>query len=238
MLQACAAQPRTMPRSQGARPKTADFADAGSPGLRARQSERRRQDILQASAEVLAEGYADFSLRKVAAAAGVRLNTVQHHFGDLESLIHATVMVGSAEQLARFRQLAAGQYDSPIDDLMVFLDEAWVAIRDPQVQRLYLEVWPMGLHRPNIAELLRQLYADYRNALAALVRRVNPGLTEAEANTLSTLIASWTEGALVMARWGGAGMPSLSLVGLRMKAACLALLGTPAEAPVRAARTA
>jgi len=227
-----------MPRSQGTRSNNADSAEAGSPGLRAHQSERRRQDILKASEDLLAEGYANFSQRKVAAAAGVRLNTVQHHFGDLESLIHATVAAKSEAMLARFRQLAEGQYESPSDDLMVFLDEAWVAIHDPQVQRFYLEIWSMGLHRPRIAELIQQGYAEYRRAVAALARRVNPSLTEAEANTLSALIASWTEGALVMARWGGPGMPSLSLVGLRMKAACLALLGAPAELPLRAARTA
>src|SRR5437868_3522547 len=126
------------------RPRAAATTDessgARSHGVRAVQTERRRQEILKASAEVLAEGYADFSLRKVAAAAGVRLNTVQHHFGDLESLILATVEFKSEEMLARFRQLAEGEYESPADDLMVFLDEAWLAIRDVNVQRFYFEI--------------------------------------------------------------------------------------------------
>jgi AcrR family transcriptional regulator len=206
---------------------------AVSSGVRAAQSERRRIDILKASADVLTQGYADFSLRKVAAAAGVRLNTVQHHFGDLESLILATVESMLGEFLVRIRLLAAGQYDSPSDDLMVFLDEAWVAIRDTNVRTFFIELWAMGLHQPSIGQLVVQLYADYRSSVAAIVHRVNPSLTEAEVQTLAMLICSWTEGATVMAHWSGPETPALSFVGLRMKAACLALVGTPGNAAQR-----
>lgn len=207
----------------------ADDAAAAVPsGVRAAQSERRRADILKASADVLAEGYADFSLRKVAAAAGVRLNTVQHHFGDLDSLVLATVESLLGRFLPRMRQLAAGQYDSPSDDLMVFLDEAWVAIRDTNIRTFSIEVWAMGLHRPSIGQLVRQLYTEYRNSVAAIVHRVNPGLTDTELQTLAMLICSWTEGAMVTSHWSDGEAPSLSFVSLRMKAACLALIA-PAE---------
>ena len=209
-----------------------DHEFEGSPatpprGVRAAQSERRRADILKASSDVLMQGYADFSLRKVAAAAGVRLNTVQHHFGDLESLVLATTETMLGDFMPRLRQLAAGQYDSPSDDLMVFLDEAWAAIRDTNFRKFTFELWAMGLHQPAIGQLVRQLYEEYRHSVAAIVHRVNPSLTDAELHTVAMLICSWTEGALVMAHWSGPGAPSLSFVGLRMKAACLALIGTP-----------
>ena len=61
-------------------------ARTSAQSVRAEQSERKRAAILKASKEVLAQGYAEFRCA-VAAAAGVRLSTVQHHFGDLESLI-------------------------------------------------------------------------------------------------------------------------------------------------------
>lgn len=202
-------------------------AETSSRGVRAVQSERRRADILKASADVLMQGYADFSLRKVAAAAGVRLNTVQHHFGDLESLVLATSESILGDFLPRIQQLAAGQYDSPSDDLMVFLDEAWAAIRDANVRTFSIELWAMGLHRPAIGQLVRQYYDEYRQSVAAIVHRVNPSLAEAELHTLAMLICSWTEGALVVSHWSGPGAPSLSFVGLRMKAACLALIGAP-----------
>ncbi len=210
----------------------ADSSAAASSGVRAAQSERRRSDILKASSDVLAQGYADYSLRKVAAAAGVRLATVQHHFGDLELLVLATVESIVGDLLSRFSRLAEGEQASPTDDLLVFLDEAWIAIRDVHVRTFYFEVWAMARHHRAIAELVQRRYADYLGYVAAIARRINPGLTEAEASVLGTLISSWTEGAVVLAHWaGGPDMPSLSLVGLRMKAACLALLGPSRTQP-------
>ena len=47
------------------------------------------------------------------------------------------------------RQLAQGQYESPTDDLKVFLDDAWTFVRNVNVRNLYLEVWAMGRHRPS-----------------------------------------------------------------------------------------
>lgn len=194
-------------------------------GARALQSERRRQDILKASGEVLSQGFADFSLRKVAAAADVRLNTVQHHFKDLDSLIYATLDFVGRELLTRFMELGQGQNEDPIDDLLVFLDEAWVAIRKADVRGFFFELWTMALHRPVVEGMVKQMYSENRASLVTIIQRVNPALTAAEANVLARLICSWTEGALVMAHWGEEGMPSSRLLSIRMKSACLALLG-------------
>jgi len=194
-------------------------------GIRAVQSERRRREILKASGEVLSQGFADFSLRKVAAAADVRLNTVQHHFKDLDSLLYATLEFVGRELLARFEELGQGQNEDPVDDLVVFLDEAWIALRKTEVRNFFFELWAMALHRPAIEEMTKRMYGEYRASLAAIIRRVKPALSDAETNVLATLIASWAEGALVMAHWGGEGMPSQSLLSIRMKSASLALLG-------------
>lgn len=213
----------TKPKNENA-PSAA--SETGAPGVRAVQSERRRADILKASKEVLAQGYADFSLRKVASAAGVRLNTVQHHFGDLESLILATITSSTEEFMRYSRQLAEGQYESPTDDLKVFLDDAWTFVRDVNVRNLYFEVWAMGRHRPIVADWLKQIYAEYIQALAPILRRINPNLTEAEAHTTATLISCLTEGAIVMAHWSNQEAAYLGLLGVRLKAACLALAET------------
>lgn len=216
-----------MTKLEGPDHEAADSAAAAPSGVRAMQSERRRADILKAAADVLTQGYADFSLRKVAAAAGVRLNTVQHHFGDLDALVVATVESMLGGFLPHLKQLAEGHYGSPNEDFVVFLDETWVAIRDPHFRIFAIELWAMGLHRPSVGKLVRRLYAEYRSLLAALVHRVNPSLPDNELHTLTMLICSWTEGALVTTHWSDSGAPSLSFVGLRMKAACLALIGAP-----------
>lgn len=199
-------------------------ARTSAQGVRAEQSERKRAAILKASKEVLAQGYAEFSLRKVAAAAGVRLSTVQHHFGDLESLILATIDSSTEEFMRYSRQLAQGQYESPTDDLKVFLDDAWTFVRNVNVRNLYLEVWAMGRHRPVVADSIKRIYTEYIQALILILRRINPTLTQTEAHTTATLISCLTEGAIVMAHWGSQDTPALGLLGIRLKAACLALV--------------
>ena len=114
-------------------------ARTSAQSVRAEQSERKRAAILKASKRCWRKAMQNFSLRKVAAAAGVRLSTVQHHFGDLESLILATIDSSTEEFMRYSRQLAQGQYESPTDDLKVFLDDAWTFVRNVNVRNLYLE---------------------------------------------------------------------------------------------------
>lgn len=200
-------------------------AKKGESGVRALQSERRRHDILSAANKVLRQGVAEFSLRKVAAAADVHLNTVQHHFKDVDSLLYATLEFGGREINARFAEIVQGQNGDPVDDFEVFLDEAWITIRNVNDRRFFLELWAMAVHKPAINEMVRRMYGEYRTTLEGIIRRVNPALTDAEVVTLAILICSWTEGAVVMAQCGGDGGPSLSLLSIRMKSACLGLLG-------------
>ena len=97
------------------------------------------------------------------------------------------------------RQLAQGQYESPTDDLKVFLDDAWTFVRNVNVRNLYLEVWAMGRHRPVVADSIKRIYTEYIQALILILRRINPTLTQTEAHTTATLISCLTEGAIVMA---------------------------------------
>lgn len=169
-------------------------------------------------------------MRKVAAAAGVHLNTVQHHFGDLDSLVSATVGLVMEEYLRHFRELAVGQFDSPLDDLAALIDEALSATRDAKYVQFSLELWAMALHSPSTAEIVRRAYEDYRSSIAKLAKRINPALTDAETAAFATLIGAWTEGAVVLTKWGGKGTPSVSILGIHMKAACLAMLGPKIDA--------
>lgn len=200
-------------------------SDGRSLGCRTLQSERRRQNILNASREVLSQGFADFSLRKVAAVADVHLNTVQHHFKDLDSLIYATLDGVRRELLTRFARSGSCAHDDPVDDLLVFLDEAWIEVRKSEIRKFYFELWALALRRPAIEEMVRRMYGEFQAALVTIIRRVNPALTDSETIVLAGLMCSWVDGALVMAHWEGEGTPSLSLSSIRMKSGCLALLG-------------
>ena len=85
-------------------------------------------------------------------------------------------------------------------------------------------MWAMARKHPSVVEMIQRIYSDYLGALVLILRRIDPRLTQADAYEKATLISCWTEGAIVMAHWGNAQTPSLGLLAIRMKSACLALV--------------
>lgn len=81
-----------------------------------------RERILQASAELLADGgITAFSTRAVGEAAGVGAPTLYHHFGDKQGLLDATASYGFERYLAVKRANAPS--DDPVADLRVGWDD-------------------------------------------------------------------------------------------------------------------
>lgn len=199
---------------------------ARAPGARQLQSEKRVADILAASLKVFAEGgYAGFSMRKVAAVAGVRLNTVQHHFGDLKTLLLATIRVKLGEYVVRYRALALSDQLPARHRLEAALDDAFAAIRDPEVTAFFFETWALAQHDQAVKELVTKIYTDYCDAYALLAREIKPSLSLAEAAVIGAMIASLTDGFLVISQYGMAESNPFSAVSVRMKAVCVALFG-------------
>ena len=212
-----------------------DPQDMGErPGARQVNREKRLSEIIRASIKVFAdEGYAGFSMRKVAAAAGVRLNTVQHYFGDLKSLLLATIAAAMQTYDDRYRQLALNRQMLPQDRLEVLLDDIFAEIRKPEVGAFFFEVWALARHDPAVAALLETAYAAYRGTFAGIAREIKPSLTEMEAEVIGAMMGSWTEGLLVMWRYGGPGAPTMGAIGLRMKVVCKSLFGAASRAAAK-----
>ena len=71
-------------------------------------SEKRKKAILEATRILLSEqGYDQFSLRKVAAAVGIHLKTLQNYFPSKESLIQSTLEYTSAIYIQASEDLPA-----------------------------------------------------------------------------------------------------------------------------------
>jgi len=107
-------------------------------GARQLHRARRREDILVASIRVLGEGgHAAFSMRKVAAASGVRLSTVQRFYGDLQTLLVATAQRRVSEDLERFQAKAADDYLPAQDRIRAILDDVFTEVRKSDVTSFY-----------------------------------------------------------------------------------------------------
>jgi len=193
-------------------------------GPRAIQKIQRRKELIAASRKVLSEGYADFSMRKVAALAKVRLNTLQYHFGDGQQLIEITVRSTIEEYIYAYRQFGSVEYEYPIEKLIALLDLGLIGIRNTTLRRFFLEAWTMGLHNPAILNLLRTGYEDYVQVVRDIIVNINPHLTTSDLEVLSSLIVAWGEGIMVLSEWGGDETPSIAAMGEKMKETCIDMI--------------
>lgn len=192
--------------------------DGGKPQL-TRQGTLRRTSLLDAAESVLvAKGNADASLRAIAGEAGVRVGHLQHYFPTRADLIKAVLeraLERSLDRLAETTGLRLGREDpsaievpeggraEPAEVVAVVLAEQ----EDPQLVRLYVEVWALAARDDEIAAVVREFYRKYVAHVEAFVQQGRPEwsaeLCRARAETFVALV----EGAALM-RSGIAGSRS------------------------------
>jgi AcrR family transcriptional regulator len=129
---------------------------AGKPN---RTGAATRAKIIDAAITVLAEkGFSGFTLQAVADRAGVFYGNVTHHYATRDKLIEA-MLEGILERYrARFDELVTAldaHEAGPIRALVTWLIDDAVS---PETGPMFLELWAMGTHMPQVAEGLRQLY--------------------------------------------------------------------------------
>lgn len=195
-------------------------------GVRERNRALRLAQILESSRRVFCElGYSGYSMRKVADDAGLHLNSVQHFFGDVDSLLCRTIQSVLNEFVTRFRKIARGSNLPARDRLDGILEDGLRAMADPALHNFMVHTWAAAVHRPSITPLLKQIYQEYEDILTGLVQEIAPDKTEADARVQARLIASLLEGFSLVMRFTSQELP-LGAVSSQMKRACLTLFGT------------
>lgn len=163
------------------------------------RGQARREQILQAASALLLDvGYAGFSVRGVAARAGVALSHVQYYFPDpadiVAALLDRFVAQYAGEVMKRFRtggDAAALRLVRGLEWLLN--DEAYR--RDCTV--FMLEVASAASRNPKIADALRRYYATYLDAMAAILAELNPKLTPGQRRQCAVQCIALIEGIAV-----------------------------------------
>jgi AcrR family transcriptional regulator len=147
--------------------------DDGTP----RGQARREQIVKAASDLLLAQGYAAFSARGVAAQAGISLSHVQYYFATpadiVAELLDRFVAQYSTEVTKRYRA-GGGAPVARLTRALEFLLNDEVYRRDCGV--FMLEVAGFASRDRAIAAALKRYYDVYLKALAAIVGELNPAL--------------------------------------------------------------
>jgi AcrR family transcriptional regulator len=195
-----------------------------SAGVRERKREEKFEQILTASIAVFTEeGYSGFSMRKVAERADVRLNTIQHHFDDLDTLLATTVRTMSQNYVSAYHRIAENTDIPPLERLEIIVEYNLHEAQKFPIQAFFVEAQAASLHSQKIFTIISETYAEYLNILAGLIKEIE-SRPDTEALIIATMIAAWQEGVMSTQRFTPARSLTAGAVMVRIKAACLSLV--------------
>ena len=174
------------------------YQRAGSVGQAIRTThENRRAEIIETARAVLAEeGPAALTLRHIADKVGIKLASLQYHIPTKAALIKAL-----AEDVIQHYDQHLNDYVQDDDaDPERLLEEIIRWIRSPKkgewrlIHRLEVQFWAMALIEPDVAQAQHQFFQGYRQFLAGLICRINPGLSRTEAVRRGALMSVMIDG--------------------------------------------
>jgi AcrR family transcriptional regulator len=166
------------------------------PGTQADQSRRVRLDrderrtlVARACAELIStEGYAQTSIRDVAAKAGISTGTLLHHFQGKEALLVATLLQVSDAFFADLRRAATGSGD-PVERLRKAVRVILNPKRNAVGWRVWIAFWHEASTNAELAavagdrtEMSESIFADLiaEGVAAGSLRVADPAVSSAE----------------------------------------------------------
>ena len=172
--------------------------------------ERTRVEILRAAKHVLAtDGYARFTLRRVASEAGLTVGNLTYHYPSKRELVRALIMLLIGEYRA---QVETHMRSTPSKSPRAFGSlVAWL-MRDSvstQTSRLFREFWTIALHDPFIARAIDTFYAEVQETASIHLRHNFPRLPRGRVREIVQLMGIISEGSNVL--YGTARDPTAPL---------------------------
>jgi AcrR family transcriptional regulator len=180
--------------------------------------ELSRERILDAATEIAAErGYEGASIALVSAKCGLPASSIYWHFKNKDDLIAAVIERSFADWLKAWQVPAEG---TPRDRLVRFAMQVAKALLDsPDFIRLGLM---LALERrpvePRARAMFLQVRAQTQDELAATVRELAPGLTDAQVGQLVTYAIAGADGLFIAKEIGGDAVDLVALFELHAQA--------------------
>ena len=139
---------------------------AGSKPNRSGAATRAR--IIDAAIHIMAKGgFAAITLQAVAALANIRYGNLTHHYPTREKLIEALMEALLERYRAEFAGLAAAIAEGQDGSLRNIVDWLLKDATEKQTGPVFLELWAMTNHMPEIAAAMETLYDEAVNACIA-----------------------------------------------------------------------
>lgn len=175
--------------------------------------ETRRAQIIDAALKILAyEGYAKFSMRNVAAKAGMTLGAVQYYFRNKNDLLLAMT-----EYKLQVDYLATedARSKSPLSaegELVAVIDLLLKDNKKPFIYGLDFQLFALACADPTAAKCVDSFYATVRQWFESLLMNIDPTLTHQQRRSRAIVILSLLEGTMQVLYRDRANRPIFSEV--------------------------
>jgi AcrR family transcriptional regulator len=185
----------TASRRRSARRPARRIAPRNKPGTRYGVGQQRVASILAAAKHVLVDGgYADLTLRRVAAAAGMPLRHLQYYFPTKNDLLRSLCENICDDYIAKCDALSSREHPDPKRRFQACIEFLIDDNRDPVSNTIFFELWALACHDAYANRLLDRLYLHYRRYVARLITHLRPGLPERDVESRAVQIVALIEG--------------------------------------------
>lgn len=151
--------------------------------------------ILLAAEKLLVDaGYHNFSLRKVAASAGLTLGNLQYYFPSKDSLIKAMLDNCIQRYLDELEEIRARVGEDPEMQFRAIISEIVRDLNKKSTTVFFPEVWSLANHDDHALAFLDAMYDRYRMVLIEVMSAINPELSPAQLKRLAVFVSASIEG--------------------------------------------
>ena len=145
------------------------------------------------------EGYASFSMRRVARELGIRQGHLQHYFATRDDLL--TEMLEQAlhsytDEYQKVLDDLSGDAEQQLDRAIKFLVGD---ISNNQVSKFFFELWPMTAHYREVLLMLRDIYRKNWEGFSLFVENYKEGMEKDRARSLALMILALIDGLIIYA---------------------------------------
>jgi AcrR family transcriptional regulator len=155
--------------------------------------------VLRAARQVLIEaGYTQFSLRNVAAAAGMHLSNLQYYFRTRDALILRLLQYVEEQYERSYAEKFAALPPDPMPRFVAMVDYLIADIHSAETRRFFIQLWALLDSTDRRARLLNRLYSGHVRNLAAYIGDINPGLPKRVLQQRAAMIAAMIDGMMLM----------------------------------------
>jgi AcrR family transcriptional regulator len=155
--------------------------------------------ILESARVVLVRhGYAAFTSRRVAEAAGMAVGNLTYYFPNKRDLLRALIAQLLKSYAQRFETFLRDSKRSPALDLEMLVRWVWTDAIDDDTTRTFRELWALAPHDVVIRRAIDDFYDDAISGVVQLLKQARPHADVRKIRLLIQLVAMVSEGGSVL----------------------------------------